>query len=202
LRQPRVQADLKKLSSLGADRERVLALLASIAFNRKRLRIYEVLRERERALRDFSDQLYPLVLRANDLLSDHENSIDYWVRALSLQDEVTFVTPRLTVAAVEDIEKCEAWSRANAKAFRHLRVAFRKTERTKGIIALMKHILQTTKKNRDTILARLLNGAHDALSLEKTFTDAMLKKMRQRYPRGKLMASREMAEISKINWYM
>ena len=195
LKEAHVMTDLEALARFGADRERVLSLLATTAVGRT-YRTHKPIDKQAERLEKFAQELDALMCRARVELSDPKNQPCHWIEALGLEEE----TGQYSRAAPDPIPRmrvCALWAKGNAATLRNLGAALGKTEKNQSIMFLAKYIARVTGSYRDTVLARLLNAAHDACGFEGNFTDMSLKKMRQRYRVASKSRKHKLANLSK-----
>jgi hypothetical protein len=178
-----IQPDLNTLAKAGADKKRVLEILALAVFDQNTDWPRVIERKRE-ALRRLAQQLRTVTIEAEQLAEDPLCGGLFWLALCGLigWDEVKWPTKkspnstfgrmmRMLAKHEEDLAR-QLGEIARKAAFHNRRSA---------IAALIYYIRESTGRNDDDVVARLLTDAHEAVGLSRQFSADSLAQVRKRH---------------------
>lgn len=177
-----VARGLRTLAKAGADRERVLTLLAS-AVIAPELGWRKTVKKKQASLTRIANRIRSVAEEVEDVANDPLCHGAVWLALLNPDVEVDVpnhkkLFPTLMLVMMR---RYETYSRQKAKAFGKLLQKQADRDRPKKLSRLVNYVRNTTGRNFDDKLAQLLTDAHDAAGTGEQFTVDRIKKFRQRH---------------------
>jgi hypothetical protein len=186
---PNVASGLARLAALGADSDKVLALLV-ICSPEPATEFHEHFRKKIKSLCSLAKAYESLAYNLETTFSSDFAFAEVWKALLF---PIMFRDGGLpNVDSARNVVKREmshlrSFARAlrgEASAFRRLLKFHPRLNHTLYLSSLLRYVYESTGKYRESLLADMLEAAHNELGLDETYSEEKLRKFRQRHLRA------------------